>query len=245
MFINNGAYRPTALLPSVSATNRCPVPTDDAPQERVDHRRAAAARHGAVVEGASGQGTCHHAHHARAEPCADVGDLPVVLQLDLLRRDLRLTPLMSAMPEAARAIALVAATLIVMIAWMSPVPSGCPSGARSPRGRAASGPAGSARAGLRGCLLRRARGSPGGGPGTALDTVLAFGFLVVAITAPLRDPREALTLVALAFVAHAVVDVLHGPGWLPEVTAPGWYSVGCAVHNLVAAVLCYAPLLRR
>jgi uncharacterized PurR-regulated membrane protein YhhQ (DUF165 family) len=153
---------------------------------------------------------------------------------------------MSAMPEAARAIALVAAALIVMIAWMSAralrLPPLAPD--RLVAELRLAQLAAPVLAFAAACYVGLAAAQPSA-PGTALDTVLAFGFLVVAITAPLRDPREALTLVALAFVAHAVVDVLHGPGWLPEVTAPGWYSVGCAVHNLVAAVLCYAPLLRR
>ena len=81
--------------------------------------------------------------------------------------------------------------------------------------------------------------------GAGLDVALALGFLIVAATAPLRDPREALTLLALAFVAHAVADVLHRPGWLPDGLVPGWYAVGCAVQNAMAAAICYLPLLRR
>lgn len=81
--------------------------------------------------------------------------------------------------------------------------------------------------------------------GGGLDVALALGFLIVAVTAPLRDPREALVVLAVAFVVHAVGDVLHRPGWLPDGLVPGWYAVGCAVQNAIAAALCYLPLLRR
>jgi len=82
-------------------------------------------------------------------------------------------------------------------------------------------------------------------PGSGLDAALALGFVIVAALAPLRDPREALTILALAFVAHALVDTLHRPGWLADGLVPQWYAVGCAVQNVVAGALCYLPLLRR
>jgi len=81
--------------------------------------------------------------------------------------------------------------------------------------------------------------------GTGLEVTLACGFLMVAVVAPLRDPREALTMVASAFVGHAVVDMLHGPGWLPAGAVPRWYALGCAVTNAAIAALCYLPLARR
>lgn len=81
--------------------------------------------------------------------------------------------------------------------------------------------------------------------GGGLDVAIALGFLIVAVTAPLRDPHEALGLLALAFVAHAVGDVLHRPGWLPDGLVPAWYAMGCAVQNAIAAALCYLPVLRR
>jgi hypothetical protein len=82
-------------------------------------------------------------------------------------------------------------------------------------------------------------------PGAGLDVALALGFFVVAVTATLRDPREALTILALAFVGHALLDVLHRPGLLPEALAPHWYVVGCALHNVALGALCYLPVLRR
>jgi hypothetical protein len=84
-----------------------------------------------------------------------------------------------------------------------------------------------------------------GVPGTGLDVALALGFFVLAVIAPLRDPREALTLVTLGFAAHAAIDLLHRPGWLPEAVVPHWYALGCASQNLLLALACLAPLLRR
>lgn len=82
-------------------------------------------------------------------------------------------------------------------------------------------------------------------PGIAIESAVALAFFALATIAPLRDPREALTLLALAFGAHAVVDISHRPGLLPDHLAPQWFVVGCAIHNLCAGVLCYLPVLRR
>jgi hypothetical protein len=82
-------------------------------------------------------------------------------------------------------------------------------------------------------------------PGVGLDIALAIGFLVAAGFTMLRDPRQALTIVALAFAAHAIVDVAHRPGLLPEALAPRWYSVSCAIYDVYIGALCYLPILRR
>ena len=83
-------------------------------------------------------------------------------------------------------------------------------------------------------------------PGVGLDVALAIGFFVVAAATLIRDPRHALTILALAFAAHAVVDVAHRPGWpLPDSVAPRWYSIGCAVYDVYIGALCYWPILRR
>jgi hypothetical protein len=81
--------------------------------------------------------------------------------------------------------------------------------------------------------------------GVSLDVALSLGFLAVAFTALTRDPRQSLTLLALAFAAHALVDVVHRPGWLPPGIAPRWYAVGCASFNVFVGVCCYLPILRR
>jgi hypothetical protein len=83
-------------------------------------------------------------------------------------------------------------------------------------------------------------------PGVGLDIALAVGFFVAAAATLVRDPRHALTILALAFAAHAIVDVAHRPGWpLPDAVAPRWYSIGCAVFDAYVGALCYWPILRR
>jgi hypothetical protein len=81
--------------------------------------------------------------------------------------------------------------------------------------------------------------------GIGLDVALATGFFVLASVTMVRDPRQALTILSLGFAAHAVLDVAHRPGLLPEGIAPTWYSIGCAVFDVYVAALCYLPVLRR
>lgn len=82
-------------------------------------------------------------------------------------------------------------------------------------------------------------------PGVGLDIALAVGFLVVGGVTMVRDPRQGLTIVAAAFVAHAVLDIAHRPGILPDGLTPRWYAIGCAVYDLYIGALCYLPILRR
>jgi hypothetical protein len=82
-------------------------------------------------------------------------------------------------------------------------------------------------------------------PGVGLDIALAVGFMIVAAWTMMRDPRQALTVLALAFAAHAIVDIAHRPGLLPAALAPRWYAIGCAVYDAYIGALCYFPLLRR
>jgi hypothetical protein len=82
-------------------------------------------------------------------------------------------------------------------------------------------------------------------PGVGFDIAIAVCFLLVAAVTMVREPRQALTIVALAFAAHAVVDVAHRPGLLPEALAPRWYAIGCAVFDVYIGALCYVPAWRR
>ena len=82
-------------------------------------------------------------------------------------------------------------------------------------------------------------------PGVGLDVALTAGFFVLAGYTLTCDPRQALTLLALGFGAHAIVDIAHRPGVLPEGIAPWWYTVGCATFDLVIGALCYFPIQRR
>jgi hypothetical protein len=82
-------------------------------------------------------------------------------------------------------------------------------------------------------------------PGTGADIAIAIGFFLLAATTLVRDPRQALTILALAFAAHAVVDIAHRPGLLPDAIAPKWYAIGCAIVDVYIGALCYLPILRR
>ena len=81
--------------------------------------------------------------------------------------------------------------------------------------------------------------------GLTLELALGLAFFTAASIAPFRDPREALTILALAFGAHAVADVMHRPGLLVDGVAPQWYIVGCALLDLGLGAFCYLPVLRR
>jgi hypothetical protein len=82
-------------------------------------------------------------------------------------------------------------------------------------------------------------------PGVGLDIALSIGFLIAAGVSLIKEPRQALTIVALAFAAHAILDVAHRPGILPDGLAPRWYAIGCAVYDVYIGALCYLPVLRR
>ncbi len=82
--------------------------------------------------------------------------------------------------------------------------------------------------------------------GVGFDVAFAVGFLIVAASTMVRDPRHALTVLALAFAAHAVLDVAHRPGGFCRTRiAPRWYLIGCATYDVLIGALCYLPILRR
>lgn len=81
--------------------------------------------------------------------------------------------------------------------------------------------------------------------GVGLDIALAVGLFVLAAYTLTCDPRQALTLLALGFAGHAVINIAHRPGVLPDGLAPGWYTVGCASFDVLLGALCYYPILRR
>ena len=81
--------------------------------------------------------------------------------------------------------------------------------------------------------------------GVGLDIALSSGFFVLAAYTLTCEPRQALTLLALGFAGHAILDIAHRPGVLPDGLAPQWYTVGCATFDVVVGALCYLPILRR
>lgn len=85
----------------------------------------------------------------------------------------------------------------------------------------------------------------GASAGSGLDVALAVGFLVLASVAITQEPGHALTVLALGFAGHAVVDLLHGAGTLPSGALPSWYSTACAIYDVGIAGVCYLPIVRR
>ena len=49
----------------------------------------------------------------------------------------------------------------------------------------------------------------------------------------------ALMTLAIAFVAHALVDIAHRPGWLSPAIAPQRFIAGCAAYDVYVAALCF------
>jgi hypothetical protein len=87
----------------------------------------------------------------------------------------------------------------------------------------------------------------GHAPRADLSVEVAIGgtLFLVALIAPFQDPRQALTLVAVGFAAHAVAAVMHRPGLLPSDLTGQWYFVASACVDAVIGALCYLPLLKR
>ena len=75
----------------------------------------------------------------------------------------------------------------------------------------------------------------------------AIGIVMVGVAGFVlqRDPREALALLAGAFILHALLDLAHRPGWLSPTLAPRAYVVGCAVYNVCVAAICFGARRRQ
>ena len=76
-----------------------------------------------------------------------------------------------------------------------------------------------------------------------VEVTLAIATILFAAWTLHMDTRQALVALGIAFVAHALIDTAHRPGWLATDLAPRWFTVGCAVHNVFMAAVCYG--LRR
>jgi hypothetical protein len=72
-----------------------------------------------------------------------------------------------------------------------------------------------------------------------LDVTLGMGFIIGAAVVLRREPREALLYAAVGFVAHALFDLAHRPGWLAPELMPRWFIVGGAVYDVYLAAVCY------
>jgi hypothetical protein len=76
-------------------------------------------------------------------------------------------------------------------------------------------------------------------PGSHLDIFAAVALLVLAGFSQLHAPRDALLLLSVGFVLHALIALAHRPGWLPPDLMPRWYAVGTASHDLCLAAICF------
>jgi uncharacterized membrane protein YhdT len=74
---------------------------------------------------------------------------------------------------------------------------------------------------------------------SGVDLTLAIAATVAAAWSMQRETRSALTILSLAFLAHAVIDAAHRPGWLATDLAPRWFTLGCAATNLYFSALCF------
>ena len=81
--------------------------------------------------------------------------------------------------------------------------------------------------------------------GVGVDIALAVGFFVVAALATTWEPRRALTALAAAWGAHALLDLAHLVDLLPSAIVPSWYPTVCAIYDVCVAGICYLPVLRR
>jgi hypothetical protein len=77
-----------------------------------------------------------------------------------------------------------------------------------------------------------------GTPFGPLEVTIGIACVILAAFVLSRDPREALLLCVVGFVAHALVDVAHRPGGLTPI-GPAWYFAGGAIYDVFFATICY------
>ena len=82
-------------------------------------------------------------------------------------------------------------------------------------------------------------------PGTGFDIALATGVFLLASIATTWEPTRALTVLAIAWTAHAAFDLAHVIDLLPATIVPAWYPTACAMYDVAVAGFCYLPILRR
>jgi hypothetical protein len=81
-------------------------------------------------------------------------------------------------------------------------------------------------------------------PSATLDVTIGAVLVLAAAAVIQREPRVALIIAATAFVAHALTDLAHRPGWLSPDLSPRWYIVGSAIYDVCVAALCYVATRR-
>ena len=81
-------------------------------------------------------------------------------------------------------------------------------------------------------------------PRIELDIALSTGFILLAAITTTWAPDRALTVLAVAWTAHAILDLAHIAELLSTIR-PSWYPTTCAIQNIILAGFCYLPIWRR
>ena len=74
---------------------------------------------------------------------------------------------------------------------------------------------------------------------SGVDLTIAIAMIVMGAWTLQRETRQALTMLCIAFLLHAIIDTAHRPGFLEAELAPRWFTLGCAAFNLLLSALCY------
>ena len=74
---------------------------------------------------------------------------------------------------------------------------------------------------------------------SGLDLTIAIAAILLSTWTMQRETRSALMILSVAFLAHAIIDTAHRPGWLASDLAPRWFTMGCAAFNLYLSALCF------
>jgi hypothetical protein len=72
-----------------------------------------------------------------------------------------------------------------------------------------------------------------------IDVTIAVTYVLLGGLILLREPRAGLLVAALGFLAHALLDLAHRPGWLSDELMPRWYIAGCAAWDLALSAICF------
>lgn len=81
-------------------------------------------------------------------------------------------------------------------------------------------------------------------PAASLDVAMAVLWCGLALMTLVRDARSALAWLAAAFVGRAAFDLVHVAGWLPG-AVPAMHLAVSAAANAFAACCCLVPLAQR
>jgi hypothetical protein len=72
-----------------------------------------------------------------------------------------------------------------------------------------------------------------------IDVTVAVSYVLLSGLVLQREPRSGLLLAAVGFLAHALIDLAHRPGWLSAELMPRWYIAGCAAWDLALSAVCF------